>query len=118
VAGDAFFIATAKNLSGPWNTSAGINATVNQPPHAPADYWATHKSNPAPFIFRNGSVLALFRCVACSIAGNGAAPRSRGETKLNDECAQRAQRKPPGRTILAKPTRKLGNVVLVVPRPH
>ena len=72
VAGDAFFIATAKNLSGPWNTSAGINATVNQPPHAPADYWATHKSNPAPFIFENGSALLFFSSQNCPPGWPGA----------------------------------------------
>jgi hypothetical protein len=39
VAGDTFYIATAKNLSGPWNTSVTISAAVNQPANAPPNYW-------------------------------------------------------------------------------
>ena len=39
VSGDTFYIATAKNLSGPWNTSVTISAAVNQPANAPPNYW-------------------------------------------------------------------------------
>jgi hypothetical protein len=73
VLGDTFFVATAKSLVGPWNTSVNISATVNQPPGVDnATYWAWHKSNPAPFIFPNGSALVFFSSQNCPPGWPGA----------------------------------------------
>eukprot|EP00041_Stephanoeca_diplocostata_P010868 m.174132 g.174132 ORF g.174132 m.174132 type:complete len:120 (+) comp18321_c0_seq4:276-635(+) len=38
---------------------------VNEPPDAGRNYWAHHKSNPAPFIFPNGSAMVFFSSQDC-----------------------------------------------------
>eukprot|EP00041_Stephanoeca_diplocostata_P010867 m.174123 g.174123 ORF g.174123 m.174123 type:complete len:448 (+) comp18321_c0_seq3:89-1432(+) len=65
LAGDTFYVATAKALTGPWNVSNFSSVDVNEPPDAGRNYWAHHKSNPAPFIFPNGSAMVFFSSQDC-----------------------------------------------------
>jgi hypothetical protein len=70
--GDTFYVATAPTLKGPWNTSNTSFVSVNQPPNAGSKFWAIHKSNPAPFIFPNGTALVYFSSQNCPLGWPGA----------------------------------------------
>ena len=68
--GSGVFVERAPTLAGPWtsfNNNTGV--VVN----FPSDSWAQSITNPAPFIFENGTTLLYYRADACP-KGWGLAP--------------------------------------------
>jgi hypothetical protein len=60
-AADKIYMATTQNLSGPWRTSDQPVLSGSQYSGAPKSAWDYHRTNPAPLILPNGTVLLYFR---------------------------------------------------------
>jgi hypothetical protein len=58
---DRIFMATARNLSGPWMTSAAPVLSGSRYSGATTSAWDYHRTNPAPVVLPNGTVLLYFR---------------------------------------------------------
>jgi hypothetical protein len=58
---DKIFLATAKSLAGPWVTSATPVLGGSRYSGAPASAWDYHRTNPAPLVLPNGTILLYFR---------------------------------------------------------
>ena len=59
--GDQIYLATAKSLSGPWETSAAPVLSGSRYNGASKSSWDYHRTNPAPVVLPNGTVLLYFR---------------------------------------------------------
>jgi hypothetical protein len=62
-AADRIFMATAASLQGPWAPSASGSPVLagSRYAGAPASAWDYHRTNPAPVVLPNGTVLLYFR---------------------------------------------------------
>ena len=68
--GDGIYVERAQTLAGPWASFANNTGLVV---NFPANSWAHSLTNPAPFIFENGTTLMYYRADACP-EGWGLAP--------------------------------------------